>query len=416
MKKHTTVLGIVSGVLTLLLGYLIIREMSHISIQELSNSLVADGELYLLTYALLLIVSAMLFSEFVRKARSQGNFERGDNHEISWCRSILAWLSGILVMNTSGVITGNSSPSANHGVSADAALSPLAASAVLRHILRRRREQLRDRVIPDQFTTDEIDALSRICEVSDQDESVPRAETKFDFTPDVRTVLSAVERTIEESVEEIHADSHQPWLIELKLFGYPMAVTATGTIAEFRKKRSLELLTWLTLNRDRARRSTARTAMWDLDVSDATFSTVVSELRRALRDAVGEQDGCALLPATYSDDLPLSSLVITDFDRLKVAHAEFVKTNDFTEELRGLLQGIRDIPLAGTSYSWADLDGTTTRLVMSALSISTNIATVLVEQGNLESASIATMAGLRILPGCDELLEIQEECLHRAVR
>jgi hypothetical protein len=413
MKRYTTALGIVSGVLTLLLGFMTAQKVSHLTLQELSNSVVVEAELDLFVNFLLLVTGVLLLSECLRRIRLERRCDKSCHLTTTPFRRVFAWMSGILVANTSGIVSSDAPAPAAHGVSVDAALSPIAASAVLSHILRRRREQLRDHVIPDQFRDEEIDALKRIRDVSDHNESLSGENTMFEFTPDVRTVLSAVERVRPTLIEETCCASKQDWLIELKLFGYPMAVSANGTIAEFRKKRSLELLTWLTLNRDRARRSTARTAMWDLDVSDATFSTVVSDLRRALRDAVGEQGDFTLLPTTYSDDLPLSLLVTTDVERLHVEHLKFQETGLFTDELRGLLKGMRDIPLAGTSYSWADLDGTTTRLVMSALAITTDVATVLIGKNELNSASVAAMAGLRIFPGCEELLDLQKKCLYR---
>lgn len=409
MKKYTTALGIVSGVITLLLGFLTVQKVSRLTLQELSNSVVVEVEIDLIVNFLLFVTGVLLLSECLRRIRLERRYERSGHLTTTPLRRILAWISGILVANSSGMVIGHTPTTAAHGVSVDAALSPIAASAVLSHILRRRREQLRERVIPDHFKDEEVDALKRIRDVADHSDFLTGENTTFEFTPDVRTVLSAVERERPTLIEETCCASKQDWLIELKLFGYPMAVSANGTIAEFRKKRSLELLTWLTLNRDRARRSTARTAMWDLDVSDGTFSTVVSDLRRALRDAVGEQGDFTLLPTTYSDDLPLSSLVTTDVERLHIEHLKFQETGLFTKELRGLLKGMRDIPLAGTSYTWADLDGTTTRLVMSALAITTDVAKVLIEQNELNSASVATMAGLRIFPGCEELLELQQK-------
>jgi hypothetical protein len=74
---------------------------------------------------------------------------------------------------------------------------------------------------------------------------------------------------------------------------------------------------------------------------------------------------------------------------------------------------MRDIPLAGTAYSWADLDGTTTRLVMSALTITVDVAHIALDQEALDDAMLATSAGLRVFPGCDELLDIQRTCLQK---
>jgi hypothetical protein len=108
--------------------------------------------------------------------------------------------------------------------------------------------------------------------------------------------------------------------------------------------------------------------------------------------------------------------VTTDVERLHVEHLKFQETGLFTDELRGVLQGLRGIPLAGTSYSWADLDGTTTRLVISALAATTDIANVLINRGEFDDAVITTMAGLRVFPGCDELLDLEQKVLFHKSR
>ena len=50
----------------------------------------------------------------------------------------------------------------------------------------------------------------------------------------------------------------------------------------FERSKTLELIAWLTLHRERSTRAGARTALWELDVRDATFANVVSEARRAM--------------------------------------------------------------------------------------------------------------------------------------
>ena len=59
-------------------------------------------------------------------------------------------------------------------------------------------------------------------------------------------------------------------------------VDADGATAAFERSKALELIAWLALHRDRSTRAGARTALWELDVRDATFANVVSEARRAM--------------------------------------------------------------------------------------------------------------------------------------
>ena len=386
----------------------------EISPNEISNRQVTEVEARAIGAFILNIVSLFFVSDIFRHVRTRNKHadiaDRG-----SVCRRVIAWTTGLLAVNAAGLTSHDSRSVQAHGVAADAYLSPIAASAILMRIVQRRRNQLRNREIPDMLTVTELDALSRIRKQATQATGSIENIELSESTPDVRTVLAAVDRIspIVARHEVVHTDT--PWIIEVKLFGYPMAVSVDGNVVEFRKKRSLELLTWLTLNRDRARRSTARTAMWDVDVSDSTFSTVVSDLRRSLRDAVGS-DEHQFLPTTYSDELPLSSLIVTDLDRLNQEYQRFLQTHVVSSELQVLLAGMRDIPFAGTTYSWADLDGTTTRLVMSALTVTVGVAQISLDHGAVHEAMVATSAGLRVFPGCEELLEIQQACLQTVSR
>ena len=157
-----------------------------------------------------------------------------------------------------------------------------------------------------------------------------------------------------------------------------------GAVAEFRKARALELMSWLVLNRDRMRRSAARTAMWEMNCTDATFSTVVSDLRRSLSCLVSSPSE-ELLPITFSDELPLSGTVCSDFDLLIHHHRQFrMEPVKHRDDVVTLLRGVRDLPFAGTSYLWPDLDGSTTRLVVTAVSAAQDLATWALEAGDPE--------------------------------
>lgn len=411
--KRSSLVAVGSCVLLLLSVRALIKEMSKLTYSEVTNAVIIDIEFRSFSLALVMLVSCILFSDCIRFFRQQRLHRCTEEKSFTPLHSMLGWISGLLVVNTLGWSSQPAQSVSSRGVPIDDALSPMAGTAVVAHIIRRRREQIENRFTPDVLTREESEALARIVETSHNDSRISSIEGEYIVTPDVHTVITAVDRELQSSTQNCLAGIDSPWLVEVKLFGYPMVVAVDGTVAEFRKKRALELLTWLTLNRDRARRSTARTALWDLDVTDSSFSTVVSDLRRALREAVGNRDVAEFLPTTYSDELPLSHMVTTDADRLQRAYVRLKETHVIDDEMRLLLRGMRDIPLAGTSYSWADLDGTTTRLVMSALAVTVDVARIGIEIGNIDDAVVATAAGLRVFPGCEELLDLQKLCLQR---
>ena len=326
----------------------------------------------------------------------------------------IAWLVGLLASSTSA----SSAPAVatNSVVSPIAStVSPAVAVFLLTHIEQRRREQILARTIPDVLTPQELQQLHVVRKLALRASHPCVASSTTELERLNPELMAAVDRAavktelIEDTVVE------PQWIVEVKVFGYPMVVSVNGEVAEFRKKRALELLTWLSLNRDRARRSAARTAMWDIDISDSAFATVVSDMRRGLRELNTSHDAMQWLPATYSDDLPLSHLVVTDAERLNIAFRKFKSSsgND-RDELQDVLRGIRDVPFAGTSYAWADLDGTTTRLVITAVDICTEVAEVAAENEDRELFLLAVNAGLRVLPGCEELLELQSQHLERS--
>ena len=73
-----------------------------------------------------------------------------------------------------------------------------------------------------------------------------------------------------------------PWTLLVRLLGPVDVVDDDGRAAGFERSKALELVAWLTMHRERATRVGARTALWELDVRDATFANVVSEARRAM--------------------------------------------------------------------------------------------------------------------------------------
>ena len=296
-------------------------------------------------------------------------------------------------------------------VPATTLISPSLIAAVLADILQRRRNQIVEKVIPRRFSEKEQKTIQKLISLNKNplnDAAKFAVVTESEVVDVVRTVDQ------QQTTETKGADEVNQWQVLIRLYGYPQVESVSGDIAVFRKKRALELTTWLAINRDRARRSAARTALWDIDISDASFSTVVSDMRRAISD-VGGVSREELVPVTYTDEIPVHSGVISDFDLLKNELKKFRTDTGNALRLAEILSSIRDVPFAGTSYSWADYDGTTTSMVVTALQASTELAMWAMKHNHVAIAQTAISAGLRVMPGCEELLELNKSllsCVH----
>jgi hypothetical protein len=321
-------------------------------------------------------------------------------------------LGGLALLGHSQSISDNRAEiSEEAGLPIESALTPAMAALLLRDILQRRRDQIRRNTVPDVLCDDEVVLLSKVQRLAADASFGDIAEKLDDSLPAVKVLKDAVERIKETQL----CPSGSPIFI-VRLYGYPEVRSGQGQRASFRKKRALELLVWLALNRDRPRRSAARTALWQIDVSDATFSTVVSDMRRGLFDLDSSMDRGEIIPTTYSDELLLSSHITTDYELLRHSLAAFREDYSQFHELAHQLAEIRDVPFSGTSYEWADLDGTTTRLIITAMQASQELAEYAKSVGDVDLMTVAVSAGLRVMPGCEELLKIQEEFLAMKVR
>jgi hypothetical protein len=284
------------------------------------------SELLLLLHVLVLATSLLMFQLLI-VGRSR-----------SALRSVLlvinrpmAWLGASLVLSP---LTQHSPSAETHqteGIPATGVISPTVAAGALAHILRRRREQIQQMTSPDRLTLNEFQTMEQI-QLSAQNGEVSGAEmVDLMNNSEVVQILRAVERPLLEQTTQDMVVTE--WALVVKLFGYPVVENEAGEIALFRKRRALELLTWLALNRDRSRRSAARTAMWDLDIADSTFSTIVSDMRRGLAEIDQRSPRSDWVPTTYSDELPLSIRVITDDVLMAQALESFRKDSENSAEI-----------------------------------------------------------------------------------
>lgn len=283
-------------------------------------------------------------------------------------------------------------------------VAPAVALGIVRRILRTRADQVRSGSRPARLSPAEARTLGGVVQ------SAMSAVTTIDVTDatelpeEVRALLESVVRS-EEPQTTVQA---RPWSILVRVIGEPVAESIDGAAAVFGKKRSIELLSWMVLNRDRLSRTAVRNAMWDLPVADSTFGTILSDLRRGLaRLSPAPADG-GWCPATFTDRLVLAEGIISDVELLEVALAHGSK-----EDLARELSRVRDVPFAGTAYLWADLDGTTTRTMITVLDSVERLVQIGMADGDTHSTLVAVKAGLRVMPGDEALLEIQRTLLAR---
>ncbi len=177
----------------------------------------------------------------------------------------------------------------------------------------------------------------------------------------------------------------------------------------FERSKTRELIAWLATHRQRSTRTLARTALWDLDVRDATFSNVVSEARRAMARLVEPAPGEEWLGRTLTEELPLHVMVRTDADLVehRLAKARRCRTTDAIEMLRPAVEMVRGMPFEGTSYLWPDAEGITSNLVLLATSAAAELARHHLTLGQIDGVFWATGQGLRVLPGHEDLIALR---------
>ncbi len=201
----------------------------------------------------------------------------------------------------------------------------------------------------------------------------------------------------------------QPWALMVRLFGAVEVESGAGGRVEFERSKTRELVAWLATHRERATRTGARTALWELDVRDATFSNVVSEARRALARLVEPPEGEEWVGRTMTDALPLHELVVTDADLLAAAlgAARLQPPTLAIATLTPAVARIDGMPFEGTSYLWPDAEGITSSLVLLATSAAAELAAHCLSLGDIHGVFEATGRGLRVLAGHEELIGLR---------
>jgi hypothetical protein len=201
----------------------------------------------------------------------------------------------------------------------------------------------------------------------------------------------------------------RPHEIVVGLLGAVDVRDRDGIAGSFERSKTVELVAWLATHRDRATRSGARTALWEMDVRDATFANVVSEARRGLARLVAPPDDEEWVGRTLTERLPLHDLVVTDADLVeeRLAHARLQPPSQAIETLRPAVELVREMPFAGTGYLWPDAEGLTSNLVMMAITATAEFAGHALSLGDTEGVFWATTRGLRVLSGHEELIALR---------
>ena len=387
----------------------VVRKFDAVRKADLLDFYVNSVELFLLSHLLVVLIGMVLIIDICHVGGK--SFLK----EILWpMRRPMSLVAAAIACAPNVDASTSAVTVQSQGLPAQALLSPTIAAAALREILRKRREQVRSMSTPAMLSESEQEVLLQLVKAGDSGNVCELSVQHNAFPKEVQALLIAVDRTVPDILtESVRPD--EGWSLVLQVFGYPKVMNRAGEVAHFDKKRALELVTWMALNRERSRRSAARTAMWEDDVADATFSTVVSSMRRGLAAIDNSVTATEWAPPTYSDELVLDNRIITDECLIADSLRKFRTDPCELGELLRYLPWVRDVPFAGTAYSWADLDGTTTRLVILALTASREVATWAVEHGDLDVLGVAVSAGLRVMPGDEELLRLQSSFL-RTVR
>ena len=204
-------------------------------------------------------------------------------------------------------------------------------------------------------------------------------------------------------------DVDPPWSMMVRVLGGVEVIDREQQPAKFERSKTLELVTWLVTHRSRASRSAARTALWDLDVRDATFANVVSEARRAMARHVPPPSGDEWLRRTMTDELSLHEEVIADADvvRRRFERARAVGGAEAMAVLRPAVELVNELPFTGTNYLWPDAEGITSNLVLLATNVSAEYAKLALAAGDVDGVFWATGRGLRVLAGQEALIALR---------
>lgn len=264
--------------------------------------------------------------------------------------------------------------------------------------------------------------LAQVVEVlADADAALIVDNNNEDQRPIITTresIAIAADAASEHSDQPAGFDPFEPMGhdIVVRLMGGVEIASHAGDLGTFERSKTVELIAWLATHREKSTRTAARTALWELDVRDATFANVVSEARRALARLVEPVAEEEWLARTLTEQLPLHTSVVTDAQLMaeRLAEARLQPPAQAVVTLRPAAEMIRDMPFAGTSYLWPDAEGITSNLVLLATGVTTELAAHALSLGDTDLVFWATGRGLIVLPGHEELIGLRMRAHARA--
>jgi nucleoid-associated protein YgaU len=221
---------------------------------------------------------------------------------------------------------------------------------------------------------------------------------------------------VSDSIAPPDTPTSSEWQLLVRVLGPVDVVDSSGEAVEFDRGKALELVVWLAQHRGHATRTAARTALWDTDVSNATFSNVVSDARRALAKLVTPPDGDEWIARTYAEALPLHPMVALDTDLVRDA-VETARHQDgevAIATLRDALVLVRGTPYADVHYLWPDAEALPSQLTLQATSVAVELAARCLEAGHFDQVLDVTARGLAVLPGHEELVCLRMRAHARA--
>lgn len=256
---------------------------------------------------------------------------------------------------------------------------------------------------PVQIGGEDVDLVGRILSAADDPDADPAGDDAGDDRLDDEPLLWATDAAPPED---------RATRFVVRLFG-PVGVEVDGQPVGFSRSKAQELVVWMVQHRGRSTRQGARTALWDTDVRDATFSNVVSDARRAMARAADPPDGGEWIGRTLTEHLPLHDSVISDSDLMadlrRQAHQD---PQHAAALLREALRWVRGAPYEGAPYLWPDAEGLTSQLIIQGTGIAAELAELAMAGGDTDLAFWATAQGLLVLPGHEQLVALRMR-IHR---
>ena len=229
------------------------------------------------------------------------------------------------------------------------------------------------------------------------------------LTDVVRCGNEPIARQADQTNSIVAIENIEDYKILVRTLGPVEIQLADGTAVEFEKSKTKELLAWLTNHRSRPTRSAARTALWEFTVADATFTNVVSDIRRTLKQTELLSPLEEWIPRTFSDHLPFHQSIVSDGEVLSkcIDNAQNLPLEAAVAELHRGLELVRDLPFAGTDYLWPDAEGITSQLVMTVITAATMSAELDLNRGKVDGVFWATAQGLKVLGAHEELFALR---------